>query len=210
MTLTRSTPMRRTKPEAGIRTSGFNRTRCPQCKAKLEAGQRIHPDCIDGYAEAQAAKAEREEVKRALAAAKVERADLRRRKEQNRPLSWHQKKAQAAVNAYVRARDAHLPCISCRRSDKNSWDAGHYRSRGAAVSLALDPKNIHRQCVQCNQHLHGNHIEFRIGLIARYGIEYVEALECDQSTKKYTADELDGIAAHYRAELRALLAAQSA
>ncbi len=41
----------------------FRRTRCPHCKGKMEAGQRIHPDCIDGYAEAQAAKRERARAK---------------------------------------------------------------------------------------------------------------------------------------------------
>lgn len=63
----------------------FRRNRCPHCRGKLEPGQRIHPDCIDGYAEAQAAKAERAEEKKARAAGKVERAETRRRNEEARP-----------------------------------------------------------------------------------------------------------------------------
>ena len=34
----------------------FRRTRCPQCKGKLDPGQRIHPDCIALWADAQEAK----------------------------------------------------------------------------------------------------------------------------------------------------------
>lgn len=43
----------------------MKRTRCPHCKGKLEQGQRIHPQCIDGYAEAQAEKAKRKADKQA-------------------------------------------------------------------------------------------------------------------------------------------------
>ena len=59
----------------------FRRTRCPHCKAKLDTGQRIHPECIAPWADAHQAKKERAEAKAAGAAAKVERAETRRRKE---------------------------------------------------------------------------------------------------------------------------------
>lgn len=59
----------------------FRGTTCPHCRGKLETGQRIHPACIDAYAEAQAAKAERAAAKKARAAAKVQRVEVRRRKE---------------------------------------------------------------------------------------------------------------------------------
>ena len=41
------------------------------------------------------------------------------------------KRAQDAINAYIRARDRDLPCISCNRHHTGKYDAGHYRSVGA-------------------------------------------------------------------------------
>lgn len=182
----------------------FRRTRCPHCKGKLEAGQRIHPDCIDGYAEAEAAKAERKQAKAQRMAVKVEKAETRRRKEKSLTISQRRARAQVEVNAYVRLRDAGLPCISCGRHHEGQWHAGHYRSRGAAVNLALDPRNIHRQCAPCNNHLHGNAIGYRAGLVARYGLEFVEALEADNTPRHQTAQEIDAIRDTFRAKTKEL------
>ena len=95
----------------------------------------------------------------------AERAHLKKRKEALKTWAqWHGD-AQKAVNAFVRTRDAGLPCISCHTPWQETFQAGHYRSRGAAKNLALDPRNIHGQCVQCNLHRHGNGIDFRLGLV---------------------------------------------
>lgn len=182
----------------------FRRTRCPHCKGKLEAGQRIHLDCIDGYAEAEAAKAERKQAKVQRMAVKVEKAETRRRKEKALTISQRRARAQIEVNAFVRLRDAHLPCISCGRHHEGQWHAGHYRSRGAAVNLALDPRNIHRQCAPCNNHLHGNAIGYRAGLVTRYGLEFVEALEADNAPRHQTAQEIDAIRDTYRTKNKEL------
>jgi 5-methylcytosine-specific restriction endonuclease McrA len=105
---------------------------------------------------------------------------------------WHNE-AQTAVNAFVRERDAHLACVSCGRFHKGQWHAGHFRSRGSAPHLALEPKNIHRQCAPCNVHLHGNSINFRAGLIARFGNDYVQDLESDDEPRKPSIDDLIAI-----------------
>ncbi len=187
----------------------FRRTRCPSCKGKLEAGQRIHSECINAYAEDQAAKAERARAKAERMAAKVERAEYRKRKEEMRPRQYWLKKAETACNAYIRERDKHLPCICCGKwsSDKDlltgsRWDAGHYRSVGSAQHLRYDERNIHRQLVYCNKHRAGNHVEYRIGLVARIGLEAVEALEADQSSPKWTIEDLKAITAMYRGKLK--------
>lgn len=131
-----------------------------------------------------------------------ERAQVKTRKERALTISQRRARAQVEVNAYVRQRDAHLPCISCGRFHEGQWHAGHYRSRGAAVHLALDPRNIHRQCAPCNTHLHGNAIGFRAGLLERYGLEFVEELEADNTPRHYTADEIDAIRDTYRAKTK--------
>lgn len=185
----------------------FRRTRCPHCKGKLEQGQRIHPDCIDGYAEAQAAKAERAEAKKARAAAKVERAETRRRKEAIKTIPDYIKEAQVAFNAYIRARDAHQPCICCGRplgdgDVGGAFDCGHYRSTGSAAHLRFDEHNAHAQRKACNRWGAGRAVDYRIGLVARIGLEAVEALESDNTPRKWTREELIAIRDTYKAKLK--------
>lgn len=185
------------------------RTRCPHCKAKLDTGQRIHPDCIDGYVEAQAAKRERAEAKAARAAAKVERAETRRRKEAIKTIPVLIKEAQVAFNAYIRARDADKPCICCglplgAGEVGGAYDCGHYRSVGSAQHLRYDERNAHGQRKQCNRWGAGRAVDYRIGLVARIGLEAVEALESDNAPRKWLREELIYIRDTYRAKLKEL------
>ena len=186
------------------------RTRCPHCKAKLDTGQRIHPDCIDGYVEAQAAKRERAEAKAARAAAKVERAETRRRKEAIKRKPDLMREADQAFAAYIRERDrqAGHPCISSSRpmdwASGNQVDAGHYRSRGAASHLRYHQDNCHAQSKYENRHRAGNAVEYRAGLIARIGLAAVEALEADNRVHHWTREELRAIRDEYRQKLKQL------
>lgn len=164
----------------------------------------LHDECMDPWIANCRKKQEQKKTREKRAQAKAERAEKRRRKEKSLTISQRRARAQVPVNAYVRLRDAHLPCISCGRFHEGQWHAGHYRSRGAAVHLALDPRNIHRQCAPCNTHLHGNAIGFRAGLLERYGLEFVEALEADNTPRHYTADEIDAIRDTYRAKTKEL------
>ena len=183
------------------------RTRCPHCKAKLEQGQRIHPECIAPWADAQAEKAKRAEAKRARAAAKVERASIMARKEAIKTLPALKAEAQQAFNAYIRARDADKPCICCglplsAGDVGGAFDCGHYRSVGSAQHLRYDERNAHGQRKQCNRWGAGRAVDYRIGLVARIGLEAVEALESDNSPKKWTREELISIRDEYRKKLK--------
>ncbi|UBB18352.1 recombination protein NinG [Comamonas odontotermitis] len=133
-----------------------------------------------------------------------ERAKVKTRKEKSLTPSQRRARAQVEVNAYVRLRDADLPCISCGRFHEGQWHAGHYRSRGAAINLALDPRNIHKQCQPCNTHLHGNAIAYRAGLVERYGLAFVEELEADNTPRHYTDADFDAIRDEYRAKTNQL------
>lgn len=183
----------------------FRRARCPHCKAKLDPGQRIHQECIDDYAEAQAAKAERAEAKKARAAAKVERAETRRRKEAIKTLADLKREAQQALNRWiVHVRDKDRPCISCGRHHHGAWHAGHYLSRGAAPQHALNPLNVWKQCAPCNTYLHGNQAAYRARLVQLIGQGAVEALEQDNAPRKWTREELVAIRDEYRQKLKNL------
>jgi len=182
----------------------FRKVLCPHCRGKLETGQRIHPACIDGYAEAQAEKVKRADAKAARMAAKVERASIKARKEAIKSRADWAREAQTAFNAFIRARDDGLPCISCGRHHQGQWHAGHYLSTGARPELRYTESNVHRQCAPCNTHLSGNAVLYRIGLIERIGLQAVEWLEGPHELPKWTADDYKAIRETYRAKLKEL------
>ncbi len=121
----------------------------------------------------------------------------------------HLADAQVAFNAFIRMRDqlAGHPCISSGLPldwSGNNVDAGHYRSRGSAPHLRFDERNVHAQSKRENRYASGNAVDYRIGLIARIGLDNVEALECDEFGHKWSIDELLAIKAKYREKLRQL------
>ena len=184
----------------------FRRTRCPQCRAKLDPGQRIHPDCIAPYAEAQAAKAERTRAKKARLDAKVERAEIRRRKEQIKTRAQWLAECQAVINRYVRLRDAGKPCVSCDRpaSWDGQWHASHLRSVGAASAVRFHLWNIHKACSICNHHLSGNVAEYLPRVRARIGDNKVAWLYDQNQLVRYDVAYLKRLKAVMGSRLRRL------
>jgi hypothetical protein len=121
------------------------------------------------------------------------------------------KEAQAAVNAYCRARDiaAGHPCICCGKPFEpqrpgGSVDAGHYLGRGAYPNLRFEELNIHAQRKNCNRPGGTTAASFRLGMIARIGIEAVEKLESDHEARHYSIDDLKEIKAKYSRMAREL------
>ena len=112
------------------------------------------------------------------------------------------KKAQTAFNAFIRARDAGKPCISCGTplsNEPNTYDAGHYRSVGSAPNMRFVEENCHGQCKHCNNYLAGNHVEYRQRLVERIGLQAVESIERDNTVRKYSHEGLIELAKYYRA-----------
>lgn len=178
----------------------------PACRDSFvpqRLGQAVcSPKCALATVEVQKAK-----EKKSLAQAG--RREIKVRKEALKTRGDHIREAQQAFNEYIRTRDqaaGHL-CISSGKPldwSGNGVDAGHYRSVGSAPHLRFDERNCHAQSKQDNRFLSGNAVDYRIGLIARIGQEAVDALESDQSVRKYTLDEIKAIKATYRAKTREL------
>jgi hypothetical protein len=181
--------------------------KCRVCKEPFMPRTTIQPCCYSyqcqvAYATAYALKAE---TRRKSA----ERKKTREAKERIKTRSQWLKEAQVEFNRYIRLRDAGKPCICCglplgTSAVGGGYDAGHYRSVGSAPHLRFDERNVHAQRKQCNRYGSGRAVDYRIGLIDRIGISDVEALEADQSVKKYTIDDLKEIKAKYKTLCREL------
>lgn len=165
----------------------FRRTTCPHCRKKLQPGYVIHDECIEPWNTERKAKEARAEAKRQRMAAKVERAETRRRKEAVKPRSKWLAECQAIVNKIVRLRDARLGCCSCDRpaSWRGQWHASHLRSVGAASAIRFHLWNIHKSCSICNNHLSGNLAEYLPRVRSRIGNEKVDWLYSQNQVVKH-------------------------
>jgi hypothetical protein len=214
--------LRRSK---GLSRTGSLKPRKPRprkCAAKscgerfqpFQHGQKVcSPGCALEWGREQKAKiAEKERAERK----RRTKAELEALKPPGQKLREATKRAQKAFNAFIRERDRGRPCISCGTLSPGGdprgglWDCGHYRTVGAAPELRFDEDNAHRQCVACNRDRSGHVVEYRIRLIERIGQERVDRLEGPHESKRYTAEEMDRIAAHYRERTRELKRAREA
>ncbi len=179
---------------------------CKVCRAKFIPLKPLQSVC--GLRCAQS-YAWREKTKTEVAKAKAERKEIRAKRESIKTRAQWMREAQVAFNKFIRLRDqiAGHACISSGQPldwSGNNVDAGHYRSTGSAPHLRFDERNCHAQSKKDNRYLSGNAVDYRIGLIARIGLESVELLEADQTPRKYTIIELKAIKAHYVSKLKEL------
>lgn len=142
--------------------------------------------------------------KASLEKARIERADLRKRREKLKSKGDWAKEAQIAFNAYIRERDYDKPCISCGRHHTGQYDAGHYRTTAAASQLRFNTYNVHKQCSPCNRQLSGNILPYRSALLALYGWRIVEAIETNNDTANHTVDYYKRVKRIFGAKARRL------
>lgn len=196
--LKRATPLK----SGGIQARERRKKRCKVCTAMFTPARDFQAVC--GEIACAIAHAPANQVRARKALADVERREIKIRKEKLKSRAEHLKDTQIAFNAWVRERDAELPCISCGRHHQGKYDAGHYRTVGSNPALRFEPLNCHRQCSPCNTQLSGNIVNYRIALVKRIGAEAVDWLEGPHEPKKYTIDELKAMTADYRAKTREL------
>lgn len=170
---------------------------CPESFFPVRPMQKVcGPSCALEIVKQAAAK----KVKQAQAA---ERKADKEKREQQKTLPTLKKEAQREFNRFIRLRDADKPCICCGaplRVDSvgGAYDCGHYRSVGSAPGLRFSEANAHGQRKVCNRWGAGRAVDYRIGLIERIGLAAVEALEAENSIRKYTREELIEIRDTYR------------
>ena len=178
---------------------------CRVCRAEFTPVKPLQKvcgyDCALTLAASDRAKAEKRAIVKDKKATKEALGRLKSR------ATWA-REAQAAFNAWIRLRDADLPCISCGRHHQGQWHAGHYRSVGAAPELRFDVLNVHKQCAPCNTHLSGNITKYRAGLIDRMGVHVVEYLEGPHMLIGFDIDDFKEIKRFYASKARELRKAQ--
>jgi hypothetical protein len=204
-----------------VKRSRPKKCRVAGCRATFVPAQPFQtwcsPDC------AVAIIRQRQEKQR-KSFAQRERREIKVRKEALKSRGDHLKDAEKAVRDYRRTYELSIGsgCMSCGESQESilaaqgwktggAFDAGHFLGKGARPELRLEPSNIWLQCKACNSgsYMHarkGYTVSqgFRTGLIARIGLDAVEALEADHEPRKHTVDKLKAITAEYRAKTREL------
>lgn len=189
--------------------------RCRHCKLRMPADKArhvIHNECIEPWLVVQNEKKARKAAKDKRLAQVKERRETKAKIEAKKGRGYWLERAQIAFNRFIRLRDqsAGYACISSGRTldwTGNKTDAGHFRSVGSAPHLRFDERNVHAQSKYENRFKAGNAPGYRIGLLIRYGVDFVEAVECDQTTRHYSIDEIKAIEQTYTAKAKALKAA---
>lgn len=181
---------------------------CRECKCKFIPTRAIQPccsnyDCMIEFAQKAAEKS-------AITRKKKEARQHKEKLEAIKPKADYLREAQREFNLWIRWRDKDLSCCSCDKpaSWQGQWHASHYRSVGSAPHLRFDERNVFKSCSVCNNHLSSNAIEFRKRLVARFGAEFVEAVEGDQAPKHYTIDDIKAIKVKYKQLTKALKESQ--
>lgn len=146
---------------------------------------------------------------RAAAQKVAERTQTRAQREALKSLRELLAEAQAAFNAYIRARDAAQPCIDCSRPFEpqkpgGSMDAGHYLARSIAPQHRFNEDNVFGQRKNCNRPGGATRAAFRQGVAGRIGLVRLIALEESTAVHHWTKDEVRGIRDTYKAKLKAL------
>lgn len=140
----------------------------------------------------------------AKAITKQKREALKERREKLKSRADHAKEAQAAINRYVRLRDAHLGCISCSKpaSWQGQWHCSHFRSVGAAPHLRFNLWNMNKSCSACNNFLSGNIMAYRPALIEKIGQAKVDWLECNSDVARHDIPYLKRVKAVFSKKVR--------
>lgn len=195
------TPLQRKTP---LTSGGPRRKRCPTCRVMFTPSRSSQAVCGEIECAIAHGKSEKGQAVAKKALADVGRREIKVRKEKLKTRGDHLADTQKAFNAWIRARDIGLPCVSCGRHHNGQWQAGHFKSVGGHPALRYEPLNVWRQCAPCNTHKSGDLLNYRVELVRRIGLEKVEWLEGPHEPKKYTVEQLKAMTADYRAKTKDL------
>jgi len=125
-------------------------------------------------------------------------------RDNTKKLFEYESEAKKSFQKFIRLRDAGKECISCFKH-KEFYDGGHFKKAEIYSGVIFHEMNCHVQCRKCNRFLNGNELNYRKGLIMRYGEEYanfIEDLANSTRIKKYTKQELIDIKKKYDLKIK--------
>ena len=133
-------------------------------------------------------------------------------KQSKKKISTMKRKVWGQFTKYIRYRDNlkatgsiwYGECFTCGEPKEfHQLDAGHFVPKHN--SNLFSEHGVHAQCRRCNRMLSGSQLAYRRHLVELYGEEETNRLEFEnKETKKFTVEELDGLYAHYFAEVKRL------
>lgn len=115
----------------------------------------------------QEAAERKREIKNKLKTSRIEQMSL---------TTYWTKVSQPIFNEIARLIDFGYPCISSGNYT-NQVHGGHYHSVGSNKTISLNLWNIHLQSLQANTFKHSDAINYREGLIKRYGIDCMDFID---------------------------------
>lgn len=130
-------------------------------------------------------------------------------KDKLKTLGTLENEAKKEFQKFIRIRDDGNACISCGITETNLWDGGHFYKAEIYSGLIFNEDNVWRQCRKCNRYLSGNENQYRLGLIALKGEDFVKALDKkanETRNYKYGRTELIEIKKKYQIKIKKLLA----
>jgi len=158
--------------------------RCKNCKEKFTAKKFLQKYCME---KDECIKVFLSEIK-----ATKWKADKAVLKDKLKTLGQYEGEAKIAFQRWIRFRDLGKPCISCGKVT-NEMDAGHFKKAEIYSGVIFNENNCHSQCRKCNRFQNGNELNYRLGLIKRYGLDFandIEQLANDTRQFKFTKDQL--------------------
>jgi len=158
--------------------------RCKNCKEKFIAKKFLQKYCME----------KDECIKAFLSAIKATKwkADKAALKDKLKTLGQYEADAKIAFQRWIRLRDLGKPCISCSKVT-DEMDAGHFKKAEIYSGVIFNENNCHSQCRKCNRFQNGNELNYRLGLIERYGLDFandIEQLANDTRQFKFTKEQL--------------------
>lgn len=151
---------------------------------------------------------EKQREKKAKIERKIKFEERKELKEKLMTLSDYEREAKKSFQKFIRLRDKDLPCISCGKKT-NDPAGGHFYPAGIYSGLMFNENNCHLQCnTHCNKFLSGNILEYRKGLIKRYGEQFVidlDNLADEKRNYKYSKEELIAKKLQYDIKIKELL-----
>jgi len=168
-----------------------------ECRKEFEPIRPIQPYCFDCTVKRSKMQVKKQNERK-------EREQKKELKEKLKTVSDYRNEARYWFQRWIRMRDVGKPCISCGAmlNDIRTFDAGHYYNAKSYPQLLFNEFNVSGQCKNyCNNYMSGNLIEYRKGIIKRYGGDVLNELDLlaeNKETRVLTKEYYIEIADKYK------------